>query len=148
MLGSRLDFCLALVCRNITQSEIYITKTNKDTNDKMIVHVSWLQQQARLAKKVEKTWKRLGNSLQSAKQSEEIPMNKGYWALCEIESSLSHKVEELLREKNRLLTIRMEQLRHGYDVPSYTDGLDIRIETIQEILIMVANKRNNLAEQE
>lgn len=114
----------------------------------MIVHVSWLQQQARLAEKLEKTCKQLGNSLQSAKQYEEIPMNKGYWALCEIESSLSHKVEELLREKNRLLTLRMEQLRHGYDVPSYTDGLDIRISTIQEILIMVANRRNNLAEQE
>lgn len=99
-------------------------------------------------KNLEITWKRLGNSLQSAKQREEIPMNKGYWALCEIESSLSHKVEELLREKNRLLTLRMEQLRHGYDVPSYTDGLDIRISTLQEILIMVANRRNSLAEQE
>ena len=75
-------------------------------------------------------------------------MDKGYWALCEIESSLSHKVEELLREKNRLLAIRMEQLRHGYDVPSYTDAIDIRISTIQEILIMVANKRNSLEEQE
>ena len=75
-------------------------------------------------------------------------MNKGYWALCEIESSLIHKVEELLREKNRLLAIRVEQLRHGYDVPSYTDGIDIRISTIQEILIMVANRRNSLAEQE
>lgn len=75
-------------------------------------------------------------------------MNKGYMALCEIESSLIHKVEELLREKHRLLVIRTEQLRHGYDVPSYTDGIDIRISTIQEILIMVANQRNNLAEQE
>lgn len=75
-------------------------------------------------------------------------MNKGYMALCEIESSIIHKIEELLREKNRLLAIRMEQLRHGYDVPSYTDGLDIRISTLQEILIMVANRRNNLAEQE
>lgn len=75
-------------------------------------------------------------------------MNKGYMALCEIESSLIHKIEELLREKNRLITIRMEQLAHGHDVPSYTDGLDIRISTIQEILITVANKRNNLAEQE
>ena len=99
-------------------------------------------------KNLEITWKQLGNSLQSAKQCEEIPMNKGYWALCEIESSLSHKVEELLREKNRLLAIRAEQLRHGYDVPSYTDGLDIRISTLQEILIMVANRRNSLAEQE
>lgn len=75
-------------------------------------------------------------------------MNKGYWALCEIESSLIHKVEELLREKNRLLTLRMEQLRHGYDVPCYTDIIDVRISTIQEILIMVANRRNSLAEQE
>ena len=99
-------------------------------------------------KNLEKTWKQLENSLQSTKQYEEIPMNKGYWALCEIESSLSHKVEELLREKNRLLAIRMEQLRHGYDVPSYTDGLDIRISTMQEILIMVKEQRNNLAEQE
>jgi hypothetical protein len=89
-----------------------------------------------------KSWKNL------AKQSEDIPMNKGYWALCEIESSLSHKVEELLREKNRLLAIRVEQLRHGYDVPSYTDGLDIRISTIHEILTMVKEQRNNLAEQE
>ena len=83
-----------------------------------------------------KTWKKL------EKQCEEISMDKGYWALCEIESSLSHKVEELL------LAIRVEQLRHGYDVPSYTDGIDIRISTIQEILTMVKEQRNNLAEQE
>ena len=75
-------------------------------------------------------------------------MNKGYWALCEIESSLSHKVEELLREKNRLLTLRIEQLRHGYDVPSYTDGIDIRISTIQEILTMVKEQRNNLLKKQ
>lgn len=75
-------------------------------------------------------------------------MNKGYWALCEIESSLIHKIEDLLREKNRLLTIRMEQLAHEYDVPFNTDSIDLRIETIQEILIMVKEHRNNLAEQE
>ena len=75
-------------------------------------------------------------------------MNKGYWALCEIESSLIHKVEERLREKNRLLTLRVEQLRHGYDVPSYTDGIDIRISTIQEILTMVKEHRNNLLKKQ
>lgn len=75
-------------------------------------------------------------------------MNKGYIALCEIESSLIHKIEELLREKDRLLTIRMEQLAHGHDVPSNTDSIDLRVETIQEILIMVKEQRNNLAEQE
>lgn len=75
-------------------------------------------------------------------------MNKGYWALCEIETSLVHKVEELLREKNRLLTLRMEQLRHGYDVPCYTDIIDIRISTIQEILTMVKEQRNSLVKQQ
>lgn len=50
-------------CRNITQSETYITKTNKDTNNGIIVHVSCLQQQARLAEKLEKTWKNLENSV-------------------------------------------------------------------------------------
>lgn len=75
-------------------------------------------------------------------------MNKGYWALCEIESCLSHKIEELLREKDRLLTIRMEQLAHEYDVSFNTDSIDLRVETIQEILIMVKEQRNNLCEQE
>ena len=39
-------------------------------------------------------------------------MNKGYWALCEIESSLIHKVEELLREKNRRNSLAEQEIEH------------------------------------